>query len=109
MGPMADLRCRWACEPYDIAAAARLAEELGVSRTVAAVLCRRGLGDTGEARSFLAAEDRHDPGLLPGAAEAVEVLMAHVERGSRILVHGDYDVDGVCSTAILLRALRDLG
>ena len=41
--------------------------------------------------------------------EASTPILAHVERGARITVHGDYDVDGVCSTAILVRALRDLG
>ena len=46
---------------------------------------------------------------MPGMADAVEVLLRHVGRGSRIVVHGDYDVDGVCSTAVLARALRRLG
>ena len=41
--------------------------------------------------------------------EACEALLRHVAAGSQIVVHGDYDVDGVCSTAILVRALRGLG
>ena len=41
--------------------------------------------------------------------EACEVVLGHIARGSRIVVHGDYDVDGVCSTAILVSALRRLG
>ena len=42
-------------------------------------------------------------------AEVVERIRAAIAAGRRITVHGDYDVDGVCSTAILVRALRELG
>jgi single-stranded-DNA-specific exonuclease len=100
---------RWVCEPYDVGVAERLAAGLGVSRPVGAVLARRGFSDVDEARRFVAAEERHDPLTLPGAPEACELTLAHLRRGSRIAVFGDYDVDGVCSTAILVRALRALG
>src|SRR3712207_220874 len=100
---------RWRSDPYDVAAGRRLAEELGVSPVVGAILARRGLDDFEEARGFLAAEDAHDPATLPGVPAACELILAHVGRGSRIAVFGDYDVDGVCSTAMLLRTLRALG
>jgi single-stranded-DNA-specific exonuclease len=100
---------RWACEPYDVALAERLAAGLGVSRPVGVVLARRGFESVDEARGFLAADERHDPLTLPGVRDAAELIRGHVERGSRIAVFGDYDVDGVCSTAILLRTLRSLG
>jgi single-stranded-DNA-specific exonuclease len=100
---------RWACEPYDVALAERLAAGLGVSRPVGVVLARRGFESVEQARRFLEADDRHDPHTLPGVSEAVELVTGHVARGSRIAVFGDYDVDGVCSTAILLRTLRSLG
>jgi single-stranded-DNA-specific exonuclease len=100
---------RWVCEPYDVALAGRLAAGLGVSRPVGAVLARRGFADVEDARRFLAAEERHDPLTLPGVPAASELIRAHVQRGSRIAVFGDYDVDGVCSTAILIRTLRALG
>jgi single-stranded-DNA-specific exonuclease len=100
---------RWSCAPYDVAVAARLAAGLGVSRPVGAILARRGFEDVDQARRFLAADERHDPLTLPGVREACELIVAHVRRGSRIAVFGDYDVDGVCSTAILLRTLRALG
>lgn len=100
---------RWETQPYDVAAARRLGESLDLSRTVATILTRRGLADPVEARRFIEAGDRHDPGRLPGLARASELILHHLRRGSRIVVHGDYDVDGVCSTAILVRALRDLG
>ena len=109
MGRMQSKPTRWVSEPYEVAVAERLAAGLGVSRMVGAILARRGFGDVGEARRFLAAEERHDPATLPGAREASELILGHLERASRIAVFGDYDVDGVCSTAMLVRTLRALG
>lgn len=109
MGGMAVARVRWDCAPYSYSAAARLSAELGLSPVTASILARRGLGDPESARRFLAGADRHDPRSITGMDAAVARILAHVARGSRIVVHGDYDVDGVCSTAVLVRALRRLG
>jgi single-stranded-DNA-specific exonuclease len=106
---MALQSARWSCTPYSVAAADRLAEELGVSDTLAAVLVRRGYGEPDAARRFLAAEERHDPFAFAGIEAACERILDHLRRGSPIVVHGDYDVDGVCSTAVLVRVLRRLG
>jgi len=92
-----------------VAAADRLSQELGLSATSSAILARRGHRDPEEARRFLRADDRHDPSAFAGMEVACRLILDHVERGSRIVVHGDYDVDGVCSTAIVVRALRALG
>jgi single-stranded-DNA-specific exonuclease len=100
---------RWTARPYSVAAAERLREELGVSQATAAILVRRGYGDPEAARRFLAADERHPADAFAGMANVCERILGHVGRGSRIVVHGDYDVDGVCSTAILIRALRALG
>ena len=95
-----------ACDP---AAVERLKRALNCSRTFAQVLVRRGLGEPDAARAFLAAEVSHDPRAFAGIDDAVALILHHIEAGSRITVHGDYDVDGVCATALLLRALRRLG
>jgi single-stranded-DNA-specific exonuclease len=100
---------RWSSTPYSVAAADRVALALGLSPTVATILVRRGHDTPEAARSFLEARDRHDPLALGQMAEAREVLLRHAQSGSPIVVHGDYDVDGVSSTAILVRALRRLG
>src|SRR4051794_1569563 len=100
---------RLTVSPYEFAAAARLAGELGCSHVLAQVLVRRGLASVEDARAFLAGADRHSLGEWPGLAETAWRILEHVDRGSRITVHGDYDVDGVCSTAILVRVLRTLG
>ncbi len=57
----------------------------------------------------MTAEERHLPSSFERIDTAVALVLGHVERGSRIIVHGDYDCDGVASTAILVRVLRVLG
>jgi single-stranded-DNA-specific exonuclease len=86
-----------------------LERELGCSEVLAQVLARRGLAHPAAARAFLAADEAHRPGSFRGIATAVELVLAHVARRSTITVHGDYDCDGVCSTAILVGVLRELG
>ncbi|PTL54872.1 single-stranded-DNA-specific exonuclease RecJ [Paraconexibacter algicola] len=83
-----------------------LREQLGVSDAVAQILVRRGLHDPEVAQAWLRAEERHDPSAFAGIDDAVALILLHVRAGSRITIHGDYDVDGVTSTAILLRALH---
>jgi single-stranded-DNA-specific exonuclease len=92
-----------------IAQVRALERALGVSFATAQVLVRRGLGDESAARAWLEAADRHDPSAFAGIDAAVTLVLEHVRARTRITVHGDYDVDGVCSTAILVRALRALG
>ncbi len=95
--------------PCDSAAALSLARDLGMSFPVAQVLVRRGITDLDAARAWLAAEDEHPASAFRGIDEAIAVLLRHARAGTRITVHGDYDVDGVTSTAILVRALRAVG
>jgi single-stranded-DNA-specific exonuclease len=90
-------------------AVASLRAQLGVSDALAQVLVRRGHSDPEHARAFLAAEEQHDLEAFAGLADAAELILAGVRDGRRVTVHGDYDVDGVCSTAILVRAMRKLG
>ena len=94
---------------YGFAAAARLERELGVSHALAQVLVRRGLGDAGAARAWLAGAESHDAAGFAGIDDAIALILRHAGAGARVVVHGDYDVDGVCSTAVLVRTLRRLG
>jgi single-stranded-DNA-specific exonuclease len=95
--------------PYDLSAAVALARELGIGHVLAQILVRRGLGDPSSARAFLDAGDAHDPHAFAGIDGALGLVRAAIGAGHRITVHGDYDVDGVCATAIMVRALRSLG
>jgi single-stranded-DNA-specific exonuclease len=99
----------FSAEPYDFGAARALARELGVSEPTAVTLVRRGYVSADDARAFLEAAELHDPFEFRGMERIADRLLAAVSEGLPITVHGDFDVDGVCSTAILVRALRDLG
>ena len=99
----------WAIEPLDRSRATALAAELGLSEVTASVLVRRGHDDPEEIRRFLAAElPRHDPFLLGDMRAAVEAVRNAIAAGRRICVHGDYDVDGICATALAVLLLREL-
>ncbi len=76
---------------------------------MAQVLVRRGMAYPQAARAFLAADEQHPPQAFAGIQDAVAVIVGHLRGGTRITVHGDYDVDGICSTAVLVRSLRALG
>jgi len=100
---------RFDIAPCPASSVSRLQKEMGISSVIAQVLVRRGLTDPEMARDFLSSEIEHDPGAFSSMAQITARLLAHVSEGSLITVHGDYDVDGVCSTAVLVRALRRLG
>jgi single-stranded-DNA-specific exonuclease len=86
-----------------------LQRELGVSGPLAQILVRRGLAEPSAARAFLAADEEHPPTDFAGIERAIEPILRHAANGTRITIHGDYDVDGICSTAVLVRSLRRLG
>jgi len=95
------------CEPRETAS---LAGALGLTETTAAVLLRRGYGDPAQAAAFLAGElPGHDPFALGDMQEACDRLRTAIASGTKICVHGDYDVDGICATALAVLVLRELG
>jgi single-stranded-DNA-specific exonuclease len=98
-------------EALDPGRVARLAEGLRLTPLTAGVLARRGVVTAEEGREFLEARlaALPDPFLLPGMERAALRLAAAVEQGERIAVHGDYDVDGITGTALLVETLRGLG
>jgi single-stranded-DNA-specific exonuclease len=102
---------RWVEEEGDEPAAARLARELSLHPLAARVLAARGLGDVADAERFLAARlsDLPDPFALEGMDRAVERIAGALAREERIACYGDYDVDGVASTALLAGFLRAAG
>jgi single-stranded-DNA-specific exonuclease len=100
-------RLRNECEHAEVEG---LARDLEVSEVLASVLVRRGYGDVAEARAFLAAElPEHDPFALGDMREACETISAAIAAGTKICVHGDYDADGICATALAVLVLRELG
>jgi single-stranded-DNA-specific exonuclease len=100
----------WRAARVGFAQVAALEDALGVPEPVAWTLVRRGLGDPVAAREFLAADGPlAPPEDLAGIGEAADRLARAVRRGERIAVHGDYDCDGVASTAVLVSALAGRG
>jgi single-stranded-DNA-specific exonuclease len=100
----------WSIPSCDAEAARALAESLGLGDITARVLVRRGYADPISARTFLeAAPPGHDPRLLGDVDGAGRLLHAAIADGTRICVHGDYDVDGICATVLAVTCLRRLG
>jgi single-stranded-DNA-specific exonuclease len=90
---------------------AALAAELRLPEPICRLLAQRGYAAAEPAKQYLRPrlEQLHDPFALDGMEVAVERLARAVRGGERILVHGDYDVDGITSTTLLVRALRAFG
>jgi single-stranded-DNA-specific exonuclease len=99
----------WVAAP--LPEAAPLLVAAGCSALLAPLLARRGVADGEAARRFLSPslDQLHDPRLLEGMEEAVARLAAARERGERVAIVGDYDVDGVSATALLLAAFGACG
>jgi len=102
---------RWRMAPEVSTDVESLVRAVGVTPLTARLLCNRGVSDPGAARTFLrpSLSDLHDPFLLPQMEEAADRIHEAVKRGQRVVVYGDYDVDGITATAILLRCLGLLG
>jgi single-stranded-DNA-specific exonuclease len=100
----------WTMRPCPRGEVRALAQALELSETTASVLVRRGYGDPETARAFLEARPpAHDPFLLGAVEAACARIRETIAAGRRICVHGDYDVDGICATALAVTVLRDLG
>ncbi|MCI0433404.1 MAG: single-stranded-DNA-specific exonuclease RecJ [Gemmatimonadetes bacterium] len=92
-------------------ATARLRATLNLPDALCRLLVVRGHADESAARDYLKPrlDQMHDPGSLAGIADAVDRIDRAIRNGEVILVHGDYDVDGICGAALLTRVLRSFG
>jgi single-stranded-DNA-specific exonuclease len=105
-------RARWILptDP-DSALVARLQDELHLPAAICRLLAARGFVVPADAKSYLRPrlDQLHDPSCLADLDRAVERLVRALRDGETILVHGDYDVDGICSTTVMVRTLAALG
>ena len=108
---LADRQTRWDVRPPRPQVQEQLTSAPGMHPTLAAVLAARGCETPQAARSFLgpSLDDLHDPFDLPDADRAVDRILSALREHEPILVHGDYDADGVTSAALLVRFLTKLG
>lgn len=88
-----------------------LADDLGVSPRLASLLWRRNFRDADDINLFLNPMLRHlsAPTAWPGVSEAADLLISGLLAGKRLVVWGDYDVDGVTATALVMQVLRHHG
>ncbi|HEV7397865.1 MAG TPA: single-stranded-DNA-specific exonuclease RecJ [Pyrinomonadaceae bacterium] len=102
---------RWIVREQQPQRAASLAQTIGVSPIIASLLITRGYSDELSSLSFLkpSYDQLHDPYRMLGMPEAVARVLRAIDLDERILIYGDYDVDGTTGTAVLLRALSLLG
>jgi len=105
------VKFRWSLSPPQPGLAGQLADALRIPPLLAQCLLNRGLSDPAAITSFLQPRLKQlaDPFLLPNMSAAVERLLQARQRGEHLVIFGDYDVDGVTSTVLLLEVLRPLG
>ena len=86
----------------------RLSKELNISRRLAALLAQRGITDYNQAKSFFRPKlsDLHDPFLMKDMDKAVERIQTAIFKGEKIVVYGDYDVDGTTAVSIVYNFLK---
>jgi single-stranded-DNA-specific exonuclease len=100
---------RWIFKPQPEAAAVEaLSNSLNINPVLASILCQRQISDFETARDFFrpSLEHLHDPFLMADMEQAVQRLQKAIIQNERILVYGDYDVDGTCSVAMFYSFLK---
>lgn len=102
---------QWIFKEYDASAASELSRKYQIPEVIAVLLAQRGLLEDGAIRSFLKPrlENLHDPLDIIDMDKAVRRIRQALEKGEKITVYGDYDVDGITSVTILVRYLRSVG
>lgn len=106
----AENQIKWVVINTDADLARRLASETGLDEIIARLLVNRGIKTHQQTQDFLnpSLNHLHDPSLLPDMDKGIDRLASAIESGEKICVHGDYDVDGVTSTALLVRTISAL-
>lgn len=105
------IKRRWLCAGPEPSLEEKICRERGILRPLAAVLINRGISSVEEVRSFLAPslEDLHPPCKLMDVDKAAKRILGALERDEKVVVYGDYDVDGITASAILKMALSRMG
>ena len=102
------MRKKWIVKEANSYEVQEIASELGISELTAKILYQRGIRDAQSAKNYLEPEAAlfHDPFLMLGMREAVDRIKKALDAGEKICVYGDYDVDGMSASAILIRRAR---
>ena len=108
---MEEINTIWQMKPCDTQIMREIAFELELPTSVAQVMVTRGIDSISKAQKFfkLDINKLHNPYLLPDAQKAIDRLNTAIDNQEKIFVWGDYDVDGITSTAIVVTALKKMG
>ncbi len=104
------MQARWTILSYSGEEVSQLAKETGLSFTLCKILCNRSLKTPGDVKAFFqpTLDDLHSPWLMKDMELAVNRVLSAIDSGERILVFGDYDVDGTTAVAAMFRFLKKL-
>ncbi len=104
-------QAKWEICNTDMHAANEISSKLGLPQFMSKLLLNRGLNDAEQIKAFLKPTigNLNDPMLLPDMDEAVQRILEARERKEKVIVYGDYDVDGITATSILFDFLRSIG
>ena len=102
---------RWIVQEVNHELQQKLVRELEISPILANLLINRGYSEPEEVRAFLnpSLDNLTSPFALLNMGAAVEKILTVLERREKIMVYGDYDVDGICASVILYQGLKELG
>lgn len=105
------MKKKWEFYQTDEILVEKIEKKFGVGRLVATVLANRGITEEKEIKTFLepTREDFYDPYLLPDMRKAVDRIMQAIKKQEKILIYGDYDVDGITSITVLKKFLEERG
>lgn len=103
-------RYRWIVEEVDPSLKRQIEERFHTTPAISEIILKRNLTDNQTLRNFISCpiSELNDPFLLPAMAQAVEKVLDAVQNKEKIVVYGDYDVDGITSTSLLVEFLRKL-
>src|SRR5574341_751757 len=102
---------KWVLADSDESAVTALAGRAGLHPLIARLMVNRGIVDPSDARSFLSCElsALSDPGVFSQMEKAADRVRSAIAAREKIVIYGDYDVDGVTGTSLLYLALKRLG
>lgn len=102
---------KWEYYEKDEEAAKKVQEEFGLSRLLSTIIVNKGLKTKQEIEVFLnpTRNDFHDPYLMPDMQIAVDRIVQAIENQEKVIIYGDYDVDGITSITVLKQFLADRG
>ena len=100
----------WHIEDFDLKRVKQIAEEFSLPQSIAKIMSLRGIVDRDISSNFFYPNKQklHDPYLLKDMDKAVDALIKHINEKKKIMIYGDYDVDGVSSTSMLYNFFKSI-